>query len=132
LTGKGTGFSVNLKSQAEKEPVHMIRTAAIALAAAALLLGAAPALAETCAVTVPMLQATPCDEYPSSLKGFCSTYKPFLMNMGECHKAEAWAATQISGGNTARCMEQTTKDGTTSQSYVWGCSQLPPEAPEGQ
>ena len=81
----------------------------------------------TCRPTVAMLDATPCGRYPGSLRGFCQRYKPELMNMSECRKAEDYAENAPPDGpQRAECERQTFGTGTGSWSYVLGCANASP------
>ena len=77
---------------------------------------------KTCTPTVPMLQAIPCEKYPSNLQGFCQKYKPLQMNMSECQAAEKYAQGATKGNRENECANQTFGKGTSAWSFVLACS----------
>lgn len=77
---------------------------------------------KTCTPTIPMLQAIPCEKYPSALQGFCYKYKPLQMNMQECQAAEKYAQGASKGNRQGECENQTFGKGTSAWSFVLACS----------
>lgn len=77
---------------------------------------------KTCKPTIPMLQAIPCEKYPSNLQAFCQKYKPLQMNMDECQAAEKYAEKAAKGNRQTECENQTFGKGTSAWSFVLACS----------
>lgn len=77
---------------------------------------------KTCEVTMPMIEALSCGNMPSSLRGFCSTYRPYLMTRYECNDAEKMAEAAPKGPNAEKCENLSFGVGTGSWSFVLACS----------
>lgn len=103
-TSEGTQESAKPASCPEQEQANLDKTS------------------KTCNPTVPMLQAIPCEKYPSNLQGFCNKYKPLQMNMSECQAAEKYAEKATKGNRENECANQTFGKGTSAWSFVLACS----------
>jgi len=77
---------------------------------------------ETCKVTMPMIEAINCSNMPASVRGFCQTYRPYLMTRGECESAEAMSKGTQMGPNKEACENLSFGPGTGSWSFVLACS----------
>lgn len=77
---------------------------------------------KTCNVTMPMIEAISCANFPAELQSFCQQAKPALMTRAECNAAEAWAEKAPKGPNKESCEGSTFTPGTGSWSYVLACS----------
>jgi hypothetical protein len=77
---------------------------------------------KTCDVTMPMIEAISCSNFPAEMQSFCQQALPALMTRGECTSAESWAEKAPKGPNKEACENMSFSRGTGSWSFVLACS----------
>jgi len=77
---------------------------------------------KTCDVTMPMIEAISCANFPAELQSFCQQTQPYLMTRAECTAAESWAERAPKGPRKEACEGSSFGPGTGSWSFVLACS----------